>query len=95
MTKYAVKKSDLSAEAFIAPDRVSPTGWASSSRELETAWIKQHGHEYRGKWIALEEDHLIAFADTLKELLANLNTGTERKKAPFIQHLLSEQKQSC
>ena len=78
----------------IAPGRVSPTGRASSGRELETAWIKQHGHKYRGKWIALDEDHLIAFAATLKELLANLDIGTEREnereRLPFIQHLLSE-----
>ncbi len=74
----------------ISPGRVSPTGWASTGRERETTWIKQHGYEYRGKWIALDEDRLIALADTLNELLAKLDTSSERKKPPFIQHLMSE-----
>ncbi|MDE0697432.1 MAG: DUF5678 domain-containing protein [Boseongicola sp.] len=71
----------------IAPGQVSPTSLASPSRERETAWIRQHGHKYRGKWIALDEDRLIAFAGTLNELLAGLDASADQEKPPFIQHL--------
>ena len=79
----------------ISPGRVSPTGKASSSRERETVWIKRHGQKYRGKWIALDEDKLIAFADTLKELLAILDAGSDQKEPPFIVHLVSEKTPIC
>ena len=74
----------------ISTGRVSSIGRTLSGRERETVWIKQHAHEYRGKWVALEEDRLVAFAATLSELLACLDTGAERKKPPFVQHLISK-----
>ena len=89
-SRYPANRQIASLLRAISPGRVSPTGWASSGRERETAWIKRHGHEYRGNWIALDEDRLIAFATTLGELLAHMDTNSERKKPPFIQHLMSE-----
>ena len=74
----------------ISPGRVSPTGWASSGRERETDWIRRNGQKYRGKWIALDEDRLIAFAGNLSELLADLDASADQEKPPFIQHLHSE-----
>ena len=74
----------------ISPGRVSSIGRTLSGRERETVWIKRHGHEYRGKWVAFEEDRLVAFAATLSELLACLDTGADRRKPPFVQHLISE-----
>ncbi|MYI69249.1 MAG: hypothetical protein F4103_11115 [Boseongicola sp. SB0673_bin_14] len=71
----------------ISPGRVSPTGWSSPGREGEIDWIRQNGHKYRGKWIALDAGHLVAFADTLSELLAVLDASAGREKPPFIQHL--------
>jgi len=94
-SRYPENRQIASLLRAISPGRVSPTGWTSTGRERETAWIKQHGHEYRGKWIALDEDRLIAFAATLSELLANMDTRTEPKKPPFIQHLMSESKSPC
>ena len=73
----------------ISPGRVSPTGWASPGRERETDWIRRNGHKYRGKWIALDADRLVAFADTLSELLAGLDASAGQEKPPFIQHLHS------
>ena len=89
-SRYPASRQIARLLRAISPGRVSPTGWASSGRERETAWIKQHGHEYRGKWIALDGDRLIAFAANLSELIANLDTRNEREKPPFIQHLMSE-----
>ena len=89
-SRYPEDRQIASLLRAISPGRVSPTGWASTGRQLEITWIKQHGQEYRGKWIALDGDRLIALADTLNELLAKLDTSSERKKPPFIQHLMSE-----
>lgn len=89
-SRHPANRQIASLLRAISPGQVSATGRTSSGRDRETAWIKQHGHEYRGKWIALEEDCLIAFAATLNELLACLETGAERKKPPFVQLLISE-----
>ena len=88
--RYPADAQIASLLRAISPGRVSPTGRAAASRERETAWIRQHGHKYRGQWIALDEDRLIAFAPTLKELLADMDATDEREEPPFIQHLLSE-----
>lgn len=74
----------------ISPGRVSPTDQTSPDREKETAWIKQHGHKYRGLWIALDKDRLIAFASTLEDLLANISSEHNPGKSAFVQYLLSE-----
>lgn len=87
---YPANREIASLLRAISPGRVSPTGWTSPGRERETAWIKQNGHKYRGKWIALDEDRLITVGATLGELLANLDKPTERGKPPFIQKLMSE-----
>ena len=73
----------------ISPGRVSPTGWASPGRERETDWIQRNGHNFRGKWIALDANRLVAFADTLSELLAGLDASADQEKPPFIQYLHS------
>ena len=74
----------------ISPGRVSVTERATTNRERETAWIRQHGHKYRGQWIALNGDRLIAFAGTLKDLLADIDAIDERDQPPLIQQLLPE-----
>ena len=87
--RYPASRQIVSLLQAISPGRVSSTGLAISGRERETAWIKQNGHKYRGKWIALDENHLIGFAPTLKELLVKLNTRTERETVPFVLKLMS------
>ena len=74
----------------ISPGRVSATDRDATNRERETAWIRQHGHKYRGQWIALNGDRLIAFAGTLKDLLADIDAIDERDQPPLIQQLLPE-----
>ncbi len=90
LVRYPADGQIVSLLRAISPGRVSPTGRAAASRERETAWIRQHGHKYRSQWIALDGDRLIAFAGTLKELLADMDTTDEREEPPFIQHLLPE-----
>jgi len=38
------------------------------------AWLKEHGEEYAGRWVALRDDELVAVADSFKELNAQLDS---------------------
>lgn len=67
----------------LAPPRISvskrksPTGIGSN-----TVWLKAHGDEYHGKWVALRAGTLVAVADSVKELLKV--TGDVRGTDLFI-----------
>ena len=54
---------------FLEPPtaRAHPARGSSSDPELD--WISAHGHEYRGCWVAVLGDDLLASAGTLRELL--------------------------
>ena len=38
------------------------------------AWLKEHGDEYAGRWVALRDDELVAVADSFNELYAQLDS---------------------
>ena len=38
------------------------------------AWLKEHGDEYAGRWVALRDDELVAVADSFNELHAQLDS---------------------
>ena len=54
------------------------------SREFQ--WLKEHKHEYVGKWVAVEGDQLISVGDTGKEVYAAARAAGI--KSPFV-HLIS------
>jgi hypothetical protein len=56
-------------------------------RSSEFHWLRTHGDEYEGKWVALVGESLVESSDTLKELLAKLD---QRKfeREPLIHHLI-------
>ncbi len=58
----------------------------TKNRQKETSWIKTHGREYKGKWIALDGDELVAFSDTLRQLLENMNL-MRQERMPLIQYI--------
>ncbi len=39
-------------------------------RSKEMRWLKDHRHEYRGEWVALEGDRLVAHGNDAKEVFA-------------------------
>jgi hypothetical protein len=41
-------------------------------RTAEYRWLRQHGQEYRGQWVAVDETGLVASAPTFRELQAQL-----------------------
>jgi hypothetical protein len=36
------------------------------------AWLKEHGEEYVGRWVALRDDELVAVANSFNELRSQL-----------------------
>jgi hypothetical protein len=46
-------------------------------------WLRQHGHQHRGRWVAVGEDGLLAAATTLRELRERL-----RASAPAVAPLI-------
>jgi hypothetical protein len=65
--------SDLQRLAqVLAPPKVvdsSLKGYKEPDRSREFAWLREQAHAYRGKWVAVLGDQLVATADTLGDLL--------------------------
>jgi hypothetical protein len=70
---------------LLAPPKIvdSPLqGYREPDRFREFTWLREHRHEYRGKWVAVLDDRLIAVADALPDLLEQV------KQARLTEHPL-------
>jgi hypothetical protein len=59
----------ISANSRITLSKGSP----NSSMELSRKWIKENHKKYSGKWIVLQGDQLLAFADSSEELVKTID----------------------
>lgn len=67
----------------LAPPRVtkvkaSPT---PTDRSREFQWLENEAHTYRGQWVAVEGDRLLAAADSVKAVMAVLDKLDPRPRA--------------
>lgn len=67
----------------LTPPSVRRSDRRDTARTHAYAWLREHGREYLGHWVAVAEDGLIAAAPTLKQLRAQL-----RALAPAEQPLI-------
>ena len=68
--------------------REAPARLASVSAEKEWQWLAEHQEEYRGQWVALSGDQLIAHGENAREVyLTARRAGVE---IPAVIHVLSE-----
>lgn len=58
--------------SILAPPGVKRVGKRDLDRSSEYQWLRAQGHQYRGRWVALDGDSLIASAGSLRELQAQL-----------------------
>ncbi len=59
-----------------------------SPRSSERAWLKEHQAEYKGAWVALENDRLVAQGLSAKQVLdAAQSEGCEQ---PLVVHIPSQ-----
>lgn len=61
---------------------------ASVSAEKEWRWLAEHQEEYRGQWVALSEDQLIAHGNDAREVY--LTAQRAGVKIPSLIHIPSE-----
>jgi hypothetical protein len=77
---------DSKVRELLAPPRVRRSSERGVDRSPEFRWLKANAEAYRGKWVALAEERLIACADSLRDLLSQLaSISTERK--PLIHRI--------
>jgi hypothetical protein len=53
--------------------------------DRERAWLREHGREYPGCWLALDEDRLIAADPDLEVVLSLANQTPEGQRALLYQ----------
>ncbi len=79
-----LSSSDLELwQRMLAPPRVTK-GKASptpTDRSREFQWLDNEAHAYRGQWVAVEGDRLLTAADSLKDVLAQLDSMDPRPRA--------------
>ena len=59
-------------QVVLAPPEVAPVAFTDVDRSDELKWIVSHGKEYRGEWVAVLGNELVAHARSLKALRAAL-----------------------
>jgi hypothetical protein len=59
-------------QKLVAPTKVSLSPIKGFNRSAELRWLEQHWKEYEGQWVAILGEDLVAHAETLDELLADL-----------------------
>jgi hypothetical protein len=77
---------DSKIREALEPPRVKTSSKKSIDRSAEFRWLDLNSARFRGKWVALLGDRLIASADSLKELLAQLQSTPVVDK-PLVYHI--------
>jgi hypothetical protein len=72
--------------AVIRSPRVTRQSKTFASRGAEFNWLKVNGNAYRGRWVALQDDTLIAHASTMRELLDIVGKVAPDAK-PLVHHI--------
>lgn len=77
---------DSDIRRVLAPPRVRKSSVRGVDRSPEFRWLKANIELYRGKWVALVGERLVADADTLRDLLVYLRTSPPPRR-PLIHHI--------
>ena len=74
----------------ISPGQVKRSQGSAPNREQEMDWLLKHGHKFRGRWVALRGNVLVASADTLDKLIAKVKKLGDGHVGPVIQKIAPE-----
>jgi hypothetical protein len=72
--------------SLVAPPVVRRVEKQDVDRSLEYEWLRTESHKYRGQWVALQGDQLVAMAPTLRELRETLR-AQPLTHAPLIHRI--------
>jgi|SRR6185436_4011978 len=78
---------DPKLREVLSPPRVRESDLKDFDRSAEFHWLKTNWEAYRGKWVALLGEELLASSDTLEELRARL-AELNPKRRPLVHHLI-------
>jgi uncharacterized protein HemY len=71
---------------LLSPPRQRTSAVKDVDRSAEFRWLAEHGEEYKGQWVAMLGEGLLAHAPTLDELLAQLKTVPHKGHA-LLHHI--------
>ena len=76
------------ANKVLNPSRVcvEPRPQPDRNRKKEIDWLHHNSDQFRGRWVALLEDRLVASANSFEDLLAALTDG-DLESHPLIHHI--------
>jgi hypothetical protein len=77
---------DSRIREILAPPRIRRIAERGYDRSAEFHWLKTKAEPYRGQWVALLGEELVASAETLKDLIARLNEIAPARK-PLIHRI--------
>jgi hypothetical protein len=72
--------------AVLAPPRTKRSDKRDMDRSADFRWLDENSTKFRGQWVALVGERLVASSDTLKKLLASLDQEVFEIN-PLIHHL--------
>lgn len=79
----------LCLRRVLAPPVVQRTSKRDVDRRTEYEWLRTEGHRYRGQWVAVLGNQLLAVAPTLRELRRRISTMT-LAHPPLLQRVEAE-----
>jgi hypothetical protein len=66
---HRVEDPDIEVlQRMLAPPVVRPSAQLDRDRSDDYAWLREHGAEHRGRWVAVSRSELVVEALTLREL---------------------------
>jgi hypothetical protein len=74
----------LGLEEVLRPPRARPCQVADDDRSREFEWIRANAHFYRGRWVAIQGDRLLADAGSFAELQSRIK---DLEKAPLVHRI--------
>ncbi|MFL6200099.1 MAG: DUF5678 domain-containing protein [Thermoanaerobaculia bacterium] len=78
---------DPGVREILSPPRFKRVDKRDFDRTPEFNWFRANWDTYRGKWVAVSGENLVACEDTLKKLLAKLD-GRKFEREPLLHHIL-------
>ena len=76
----------VSLQQVLAPARVRVVKRADVDRAREYRWLAAHAERYRGQWVAVDGENLLAHAALLKELREFLK-ALAPQRPPLVHHI--------
>jgi hypothetical protein len=86
LREYPADPALLSWKEVLAPGRAFGRGPVNLEATVEQKWFAAHTGQYKGRWVAVLGEELLAHAPTLQELSSKLKKLAP-KSLPVVHHI--------